>query len=298
MLRHPVLCAQSRRLLDRRHSAARYHCPHAKRQPAGRMSGDKMKERLQQELSDCVMTSSWFFCVAGKSSGEGRGPGCHAACRSCRRPTGPGGCPRLLNSHRPPCPLAGVALAVPWGIRKKVRVQEKEVPVHAELPPAWQHQFPSCCRPAAMPTPALCNSLQSYMPVVWMGLMGTLLDLINGESTTSSVGGGRRAAGLGGSACCGATPALARHGDPIGQQAFSASPTGPPLPHPQASTSARRSVPRWRATYATKTPLERRPQACRCRCSASWRRGNAEAVAAAAAAKAVGMCWNDCFVPE
>ncbi|KAI7842771.1 hypothetical protein COHA_003519 [Chlorella ohadii] len=58
---------------------------------------DARKRQLEQELSDCVLNSSWFFCVAG------------------------------------------VALAVPLGVKKK-----------------------------------------SYWPVVYLGLGGTLLDLING----------------------------------------------------------------------------------------------------------------------
>ncbi|PRW61191.1 Hydroxyacyl-thioester dehydratase type mitochondrial [Chlorella sorokiniana] len=58
---------------------------------------DARKLQLEQELGDCVLNSSWFFCVAG------------------------------------------VALAVPLGVKKK-----------------------------------------SYWPVVYLGLAGTLLDLING----------------------------------------------------------------------------------------------------------------------
>jgi hypothetical protein len=101
---------------------------------------DPREKQLSQALADCVLDSSWFFCVAG------------------------------------------VALAIPLGIRQKVglhcaRLQALQLQLTA--PPQQWRSCPGSLKPQACADPKFLP-LQSYMPVVYLGLAGTLVDLMNG----------------------------------------------------------------------------------------------------------------------
>ena len=86
---------------------------------------DAREKHLQKELADCVLSSSWFYCVAGLSCWwRSCRPGIAAPASLLLWPRRAAATtPRLL---RPRCTLwpvpssAGVALAVPLGVKKKV----------------------------------------------------------------------------------------------------------------------------------------------------------------------------------
>jgi hypothetical protein len=93
---------------------------------------DAREKHLQKELADCVLTSSWFYCVAGLSNGwrywrPDPAAGGPAAAVSLLLPHSrwPAAPPRLqlaptLLRAAPLPPSAGVALAVLLGVKKKV----------------------------------------------------------------------------------------------------------------------------------------------------------------------------------
>lgn len=101
-------------------------------QAALNMAADPRQEQLQKELSDCVLNASWMYCVAGTrfcqcgrrallmSRHARRATPCATGARRrrCCRP--PPACRRCASLKRGWRPAAGVALAIPWGVKKKV----------------------------------------------------------------------------------------------------------------------------------------------------------------------------------